>query len=72
MCDANALDNMLLERFIVTHEEVIKTSLYPLIDTVNMDGLAKMIYHVSWTVYAYGVRAMILHPCPICFSFGFF
>uniref|UniRef100_A0A803KPV9 Myosin XI n=1 Tax=Chenopodium quinoa TaxID=63459 RepID=A0A803KPV9_CHEQI len=44
MCDAQALEDALLKRVMITPEEVIKRSLDPLNATVSRDGLAKTIY----------------------------
>ncbi|KMS98094.1 hypothetical protein BVRB_4g095730 [Beta vulgaris subsp. vulgaris] len=44
MCDAQALEDALLKRVMITPEEVIKKSLDPLNATVSRDGLAKTIY----------------------------
>ncbi|KAK9732887.1 hypothetical protein RND81_04G029800 [Saponaria officinalis] len=44
MCDPQALEAALLERVMITPEEVIKRSLDPLNATVSRDGLAKTIY----------------------------
>ncbi|KAJ8452461.1 hypothetical protein Cgig2_000050 [Carnegiea gigantea] len=44
MCDAQALEDALLKRVMVTPEEVIKRSLDPLNAAVSRDGLAKTIY----------------------------
>ncbi|KAL9235143.1 hypothetical protein vseg_009931 [Gypsophila vaccaria] len=44
MCESQALEAALLERVMITPEEVIKRSLDPLNATVSRDGLAKTIY----------------------------
>ncbi|KAJ4969130.1 hypothetical protein NE237_015831 [Protea cynaroides] len=44
MCDAQALEDALCKRVMITPEEVIKRSLDPLAATVSRDGLAKTIY----------------------------
>ncbi|XP_043692189.1 myosin-11-like isoform X1 [Telopea speciosissima] len=44
MCDAEALEDALCKRVMITPEEVIKRSLDPLAATVSRDGLAKTIY----------------------------
>ncbi|KAL1339994.1 hypothetical protein AAHE18_U084900 [Arachis hypogaea] len=44
MCDANALQDALCKRVMITPEEVIKRSLDPQSATVSRDGLAKTIY----------------------------
>ncbi|XP_061371367.1 myosin-9-like isoform X2 [Gastrolobium bilobum] len=44
MCDADALEDALCKRVMITPEEVIKRSLDPQSATVSRDGLAKTIY----------------------------
>ncbi|KAG6645392.1 myosin-11 [Carya illinoinensis] len=44
MCDAEALEDALCKRVMITPEEVIKRSLDPQSATVSRDGLAKTIY----------------------------
>ncbi|XP_045809003.1 myosin-9-like isoform X3 [Trifolium pratense] len=44
MCDADALEDALCKRVMITPEEVIKRSLDPGCATVSRDGLAKTIY----------------------------
>ncbi|ESW16842.1 hypothetical protein PHAVU_007G189300 [Phaseolus vulgaris] len=44
MCDANALEDALCKRVMITPEEVIKRSLDPQSAAVSRDGLAKTIY----------------------------
>ncbi|AES61248.2 putative myosin ATPase [Medicago truncatula] len=44
MCDADALEDALCKRVMITPEEVIKRSLDPGSATVSRDGLAKTIY----------------------------
>ncbi|XP_042517474.1 myosin-9-like [Macadamia integrifolia] len=44
MCDAQALEDALCKRVMITPEEVIKRSLDPLAATVSRDGFAKTIY----------------------------
>ncbi|MED6197401.1 hypothetical protein PIB30_056154, partial [Stylosanthes scabra] len=44
MCDAEALQDALCKRVMITPEEVIKRSLDPQSATVSRDGLAKTIY----------------------------
>ena len=43
-CDADALEDVLCKRVMITPEEVIKRSLDPGSATVSRDGLAKTIY----------------------------
>ncbi|XP_043721670.1 myosin-11-like isoform X2 [Telopea speciosissima] len=44
MCDAEALEDALCKRVMITPEEVIKRSLDPLAATVSRDGFAKTLY----------------------------
>ncbi|KAK4741814.1 hypothetical protein SAY87_025402 [Trapa incisa] len=44
MCEANALEDALCKRVMVTPEEVIRKSLDPMGATISRDGLAKTIY----------------------------
>ncbi|KAL2323471.1 hypothetical protein Fmac_027850 [Flemingia macrophylla] len=53
MCDPIALEGALLERVMVTPEEIIKRSLDPLGSAVSRDGLAKTLYArlFDWLVH---------------------
>lgn len=59
-CDAQALEDALLKRVMITPEEVIKKSLDPLNATVSRDGLAKTIYSRLFDWYDYCLKEMAI------------